>query len=116
MRVTLERDVSRVLGTVLGAGVATVIAVAAHPQTWMVLLLIQVFMWAAYALQNVNYALFVVMLTGYIAFLLALTHQPEISTVWHRMIATSIGGVITIIAYLIHINIVRAFLPGHSKH
>jgi hypothetical protein len=57
----------------------------------------------------VNYAIYVVMLTGYIAFLLDLGRQPAVATVWHRMLATTIGGVIAITAYLIHRDALRAW-------
>jgi uncharacterized membrane protein YccC len=102
---TLQRDVARVLGTIAGAGFATLLAVAVHPQLWMLVVLVGVFMWAAYAFQNVNYAAFVVMLTGYIAFLLAIGRQPETLTVWHRIIATIIGGLVAMMAYFIYRNV-----------
>lgn len=104
---TLQRGVSRVIGTVIGAGLASLLATLVGPRVSILILLVVLFMWAAYALQNVNYAAYIVVLTGYIAFDLAIGKQPEAVTAWHRVLATTIGGAIAILAYLIHMGLVR---------
>ena len=100
--VTAERVVSRILGTLIGGGIATVIAAAFRPQGFVLAVLVVLFIWAAYSLQNVNYALYVTLLTGYIAFLLAIGHLPENQVAFHRIFATVLGGVIALTAYLIN--------------
>ena len=62
----------RVLGTILGAALATLLVreLRPGPADHRSRILTAVFAWLAYALVNVNYGLFAVFLTGYIVFLL----------------------------------------------
>ena len=99
---TAERVVSRVLGTLIGGGIATIIAATFRPQGFLLAVLVLVFIWAAYSLQNVNYGAFITVLTGYIAFLLAIGHLPENQVAFHRIFATALGGAIALLAYLIN--------------
>jgi multisubunit Na+/H+ antiporter MnhF subunit len=74
-------------------------------------------MYLAYALQNVNYALYIIPLTGYIAFILAIARTPEGSTAEHRVIATAIAGAVAMVIHTLYVRdelrrIARAFLPG----
>ncbi len=109
---TLLRGISRVGGTIVGAGLATLLAIVVRPYSGLLILLVLLFIWAAYALQNVNYAAFVVMLTCYIAFDLAIGKQPEALTAWHRILATTVGGFIAIAAHFIHLRLVRRADPA----
>jgi uncharacterized membrane protein YccC len=99
---TAERVVSRILGTVIGGGIATAIAAIFRPHVLLLAVLVLLFIWAAYSLQNVNYAIYITVLTGYIAFLLAIGRLPANEVAFHRIFATSIGGAIVLVAYLIN--------------
>lgn len=99
---TAERVVSRILGTIIGGGIATALAAAFRPQSMLLAVLVLAFIWAAYSLQNVNYAVYITVLTGYIAFLLAIGHLPENQVASHRIFATVLGGAIALIAYLVN--------------
>ena len=74
-------------------------------------------MYLAYALQNVNYALYAVPLTSYIAFILALGRTPEASTAVYRVLATAIAGAIAMLIHAAYVHdelrrIARTFLPS----
>ena len=107
MHTTLERGIGRIAGTIVGAGLATSLAFLVRSHVSVLIVLVVLFMWAAYSLQNVNYAAYVVVLTCYIAFDLAIGKQPEGTTAWHRILATAIGGAIGVVAYLVHIRVMK---------
>jgi uncharacterized membrane protein YccC len=97
---TLTRGVMRVAGTVLGAGVAGLIAAHLHPTPAVLAALIVFFMWWAYSLLNVNYALFTLNLTAYIVFLLSLSGLPPAEVVHRRAAYTLLGGALALLAYI----------------
>jgi uncharacterized membrane protein YccC len=73
-------------------------------------------MYLAYALQNVNYALYAIPLTSYIAFLLAIARAPERDIAEYRVIATAIGGVIAMLIHALYVReelhrLARALIP-----
>jgi hypothetical protein len=96
---TTHRAIARGAGTILGAVLSSLVASLLRPEQWLLVLLVVVFVGAAYALQFVNYSAFATVLTGYIVFLLAINHLPEHEVVLHRVWATLIGGAI---AMLVH--------------
>jgi hypothetical protein len=87
-----------------------VLAVFLRPSGNVLSALVILFAWLSYAAGSVNYGVFVVALTGYIAFLLAIMRAPEGATLENRIVATLIGGAIGITIHLISIPINRAFL------
>jgi uncharacterized membrane protein YccC len=106
-RMTNVRAVSRVAGTILGGVLSTMVAVAMRPAHLPLTVVIVVFIYVAYALQNVNYGAYAIFLTGYIVFLLSLARMPQTLTVYHRVVATAIGGALGMLAYAIHWNFER---------
>ena len=96
---TLTRGLARSAGTLLGAGVATLIAATLRPSPELLVVLVTTFAWLSYAFLKVNYAIFAVFLTAYIVFLIGLANLPELQVVWHRLIATAIGGALAIAAH-----------------
>jgi uncharacterized membrane protein YccC len=81
--------------------------------------LIVVSMYVAYALQNVNYALYAIPLTSYIAFILAVGRTPEASTAEHRVIATAIAGAVAMVIHALYVQeelrrIARTLLPKEA--
>ena len=96
---TFQRGLARVLGTLAGAALATLIASTLRPQLWVLLALVVIFVFACYLLIYVNYAVFAVCLTSYVVFLLALAGLPETDLIKHRMVSTLLGGGI---AWIVH--------------
>jgi hypothetical protein len=99
-RDTVTRGLARIGGTLIGSGLATVIAAALHPGPPTLAVLIVVFAWGCYALLRVNYALFAIGVTAYVVFLLALAGLPEIAVAGHRAAATALGGAFALLAHL----------------
>jgi uncharacterized membrane protein YccC len=113
---TNARAIARIGGTFVGAALATLIATALRPDGIWLSALILVSMYLAYALQNVNYALYAIPLTSYIAFILALGKTPEAATAEHRVIATAIAGSVAMVIHAIYVReelhrIARILLP-----
>jgi hypothetical protein len=63
--------VTRIIGTMAGAGVATLIFSVLRPSQTILVALIAVMAWGCYASLRVNYARFSMLITGYIALLFA---------------------------------------------
>ena len=59
--------------------------------------------WGCYALFRVNYALFSLLITGYVALLFAFGGLPESVVVLHRVIATAIGGSVALAAHFLYV-------------
>lgn len=96
---TLTRGVMRVTGTIVGAGLAGLIAAHLRPSPWILAALVVFFAWWAFAVLNVNYALFTLNLTAYIVFLLALSGLPPAAVVHRRALYTLLGGALGLAAY-----------------
>lgn len=96
---TLGRGLARVFGTLVGAGMATLLALWLHPNPLALAGFIALFGWLCFSLANVNYGLFTVCITAYIAFLLSVTGQPTKSIAVHRIANTLLGGGIALAAY-----------------
>ncbi len=98
---TASRAIARTGGTLAGAVLASLFLVYVHPPTWGLALLVVVFTWLSYGLNNVNYGLFSVCLTAYIVFLLSLNDIPGPEIAQRRFIATLIGGAIALSVRLV---------------
>jgi uncharacterized membrane protein YccC len=98
---TFARGVSRIAGTLVGAGCATIIErtipLGPHELTALVL----GFVWAGYALARTSYALFTVCITGYVVFLLMLAGVPELTAVTFRIVYTAEGGLLALCVYAV---------------
>jgi uncharacterized membrane protein YccC len=113
---TNARAIARIGGTFVGAALATLLATTLRPDGIWLSVLIVVSLYLAYALQNVNYALYAVPLTSYIAFILAVGRTPEASTAEHRVIATAIAGGVAMVIHALYVReelrrIARTLLP-----
>ncbi|MGZ3517397.1 MAG: FUSC family protein [Vulcanimicrobiaceae bacterium] len=96
---TFSRGAGRVIGTLAGAALATLVAATIKPGPEILVVLIVLFAFLCYVLINVNFALYSVTITSYVVFLLALIGLPEKTAVYDRVIATTIGGALALIAY-----------------
>ena len=94
---------TRIIGTMAGAGLATLIVALLRPSQTILVALIAVMAWGCYALLRVNYALFSMLITGYIALLFAFGGLPEPAVALHRVIATAIGGSVALAAHFLYV-------------
>jgi uncharacterized membrane protein YccC len=93
------RGVSRILGTLIGAALSTLIASGLRPGPHFLLVLVILFAWLCYALIDVNYALFAVSITAYVVFLLAVGGLPEKAVIAERAMNTVIGGSLALLVH-----------------
>jgi uncharacterized membrane protein YccC len=98
---TFTRGAARIAGTILGGGVAALIVRELHPQSGAVTALLLAFVWACYALFQMNYTLFTIALTGYVVFILKLSGIAEITAITTRAIDTIVGGAIALVIYAV---------------
>lgn len=98
---TFTRGVARVIGTIVGAGFATLITVIVHPGPTLLTAFVLAFVWLGYALFRTNYALFTVCITGYVVFLVSMAGIPEIDAATYRALDTLIGGLFALAVYAV---------------
>jgi hypothetical protein len=96
---TFQRGLARIVGTLAGAALATLIAAGLRPDSWILALLVATFAGSCYLLIYVNYATFAVCLTSYVVFLLALAGLPENVLIAHRSLCTILGGAIALVVH-----------------
>jgi uncharacterized membrane protein YccC len=94
---TWTRALERVLGSVLGGGLAALLGMAFHSQATLLLLIFPLAM-ATMAFRRVNYTLFVFFLTPLFVLILDLTHpgERELTLAGVRAMNTVIGGLIAL--------------------
>ncbi|MGH9298341.1 MAG: FUSC family protein [Acidimicrobiales bacterium] len=98
---TAIRGVSRVAGTLVCAGLATVLVAAIRPDPTGLAVMFAAAACIAFIVVRVNYALFSICVTSYVVFLLAFSKLPALSTAGDRLIDTVLGGALAIVAYLL---------------
>jgi hypothetical protein len=103
LRDTVRITLTRIIGTMAGAGLATVIVALLRPSQTILVALIAAMAWGCYALLRVNYALFSMLITGYIALLFAFGGRPEPLVALDRVIATAIGGSVALAAHFLYV-------------
>ena len=96
---TVTRGMSRVAGTLVGAGLVTLALAAARPgPDWLIGIVIAL-CFAATTLVLANYAVFSVCIASLVVTLLAFLGEPELATAGDRSIYTVLGAVLALIAY-----------------
>jgi uncharacterized membrane protein YccC len=96
---TYTRGVARLIGTLAGSIVASLVVALLHPSAQSHVVLTLLFAFVAYTVFNVNYALFTTAVTGYVVFLLAFGGLPEYTALLDRIEATLLGGTLALSAY-----------------
>ncbi len=96
---TFTRGLSRVVGTLIGAGCATLIAALLRPSHLTLVILVVIFAWLTYSVLKVNYAAAAICITSYIVFLLSLAGLPEAAVVTTRIGYTAMGAFLALLAY-----------------
>jgi uncharacterized membrane protein YccC len=84
--------VQRILGTLGGAGAATLAAAFLRPSQPVTAALIVAAAFGSYSLLRVNYLAYSVCITAYIAFMLTLAGVPEPVVAVNRVMGTIAGG------------------------
>jgi len=98
---TLTRGLARMAGTLVGAGLATILLSTLRPGPAMLIVLVVIFAWLCYSVVMVSYGALSASVTAYIACLLALTGLPEKEVALHRVINTCLGGGSALAIYLL---------------
>ena len=101
---TLTRASARILGTLLGAWLCSLLIAHLAPRSVVLAAFATFFAFWAFATNAVNYALFTTCLTAYIVFLLSLNQIPGPVTAERRAWCTLLGG---LIALVIHLDALR---------
>lgn len=99
---TLERSISRLIGTLTGCCFAIITIFIFHGQQFILFLLLTLTSGAAFAMQKAHYALLTAMISATIVFLIGLSKTDPIIITEHRIIATLLGGSIALtISYIL---------------
>jgi uncharacterized membrane protein YccC len=98
-RDTLKRGAQRILGTLGGAGAATLAAALLRPSEAVTAAMITASAFGAYCLLRVNYLAYSVCITAYIAFMLTLAGIPEPVVALNRVVGTVAGGLSALIVH-----------------
>ncbi|HEY4186431.1 MAG TPA: FUSC family protein [Polyangia bacterium] len=104
---TFQRGMARIVGTLVGAAVATLIALALRPLPVVLAALVLLFAGACYLLVHVNYAAFAACLTSYVVFLLAMVGAPAPVTIAHRTMNTLLGGALAGLGHAAFVGLAR---------
>ena len=96
---TFSRGLSRAAGTMLGVGVASLLAVTVHPEGVLLGLLVGAFTAAAGGLLFASYLAFSVAITGTVVFLLATVDPNPVADAEERLLATAIGAALALLSY-----------------
>jgi hypothetical protein len=94
---TVSRSIARLIGTLLGAGIALLLARFVHFDPAVILACVLVCAWACYAVQAVNYAAFSLFITLYIVFLFRSGGFSQTSAAHIRLFNTALGGCIALL-------------------
>jgi uncharacterized membrane protein YccC len=97
---TFTFTTARVAGTVLGAAGATAIGVLFAPSPVALIVLVLVFVWAAYGFGVANYGAFSACITAYVVFLMTLAGIPEVTAATDRILYTVLAGALAACAYV----------------
>ena len=105
---TLTRAAARILGTLAGAWLCSLLVAYMTPGPTVLALIAAAFALLAFATNSVNYGLFAACLTGYIVFLLSLNQIPGPVIAHRRAWCTALGGAIALVVHLDALRRVRS--------
>lgn len=96
---TFTRGAERVVGTLVGAVAATLIAVALDPSGWGIVAILAVLSYFTYTVFSASFTLGTVGMTGVVVFLLHAVSPDSAVTALDRGVATLIGGGLALLGY-----------------
>ncbi|PJG84296.1 FUSC family protein [Conservatibacter flavescens] len=91
-QLTWSRSIARLVGTLVGCSVATLIIYLFHEQLLILILALVISSGLAFSLQKANYGVLSCVMSATVVFLIALGFGDPISTTEHRLVATLLGG------------------------
>jgi uncharacterized membrane protein YccC len=97
----VRRGVARVLGTAAGASLAAILVTALHPDAAAATVLVAVLAWATYTTWSAGFAVAVGLVTALVLVLLSVSQSNPISTALDRLADVAIGGVLSLLVYLV---------------
>jgi uncharacterized membrane protein YccC len=95
------RGVGRVAGTCIGVGVAGFILAGFHPDHAVIIVLLALTCWGAYAFFQSNFAVASTFVAATILLLLSVTQVNTTTTALDRLLDTLLGGGVALAAYLV---------------
>jgi hypothetical protein len=98
---TITRGVSRVVGTLVGVGLASLVVLALSPSALALGVLASMMACGAYVFQGAGYGLLSLFVTMYVVFALSFAGQPEQEVALARVVATALGGGIALVVELV---------------
>ncbi len=99
-RTTVVRGLSRVAGTLFGAGLVTLAVAELKPdQVWLTVAVVVLYL-AAVSLLTANYAIYSACIASLVVLLLAFVGEPAASLAADRALYTTAGAAIALVAYL----------------
>jgi uncharacterized membrane protein YccC len=113
---TFTRGISRVIGTLLGAGVVTFAVAELRPGPAGLTVLAVVFCFGAATLLLANYAAYSVCVASVVVTLLAFNGAPEVSVAGDRSLFTAVGAAIALVAYVVWPTWEASGLPDRLAH
>jgi uncharacterized membrane protein YccC len=100
-RETAARALARLLGTLCGVGLLTLLMALLRPSIPVLVGLIAATAWACYAFLRVNFAILSMAITMYVVLLFAIAGLPEPLVALHRAVATLLGGIIALSTHML---------------
>lgn len=98
---TFTRGTERALGTILGVALAGAIVVGLHPAGGVIVVLVGLLGWAAYATFPASFAVGFGFVTALVVFLLNAVNPDTLHTASARLLDTFVGGALGLIAYAV---------------
>jgi len=96
-----SRVLARMVGTVIGAVLTTVIVIWLKPDGITLAFLTLPCVWLCFSSFKANYILYSVCITAYVVFMLSFIGLPEMSVLINRLIATLSGGFLALLVYAV---------------
>ncbi len=111
----LRRGVGRVVGTAIGATVATLVVSITHPDLEATAVIVAVFAWAAYSTWSANFSIAIGFVTALVLTLLSTSLRDPMSTALDRLLDVALGGLIAVVSYLAWPTPSRAGVAGAQR-
>ncbi len=108
---TFTRGIARSAGTLVGAGLVTVLVAGLRPGPIGLVILTIALYWAAVTILTANYAVFSAFIASLVVVLLAFVGQPELALAGDRSFYTVAGAVLALAAYAAWPTWERVVLP-----
>ena len=98
-RETFVTGSGRIIGTLVGGGLATLLTLPTGSHRGVVVALLLVFVWLGYTVFRASYTLFTICFTAYVVFLLMLSGLAGTLAAEYRIVNTIAGGLMALLVY-----------------